>query len=98
MTKKLKEIADDLGVEASRLVRNYSGYEKIKAGDYVAIEGTSGMCSGGAGYGILDVVKSVDKKNVKIEEGSFSVDDGQATSPPWCYEILYWIASSKKKG
>jgi hypothetical protein len=96
MTKELKKIADDLGVEASLLVRNYSNFDQIKAGDYVAIEGTSGMCSGGASYGILAKVYTVDDDNVNIEDGSFSREDGQAASPPWCYEILYWISSSNK--
>lgn len=65
---------------------------QIEAGDEVAIEGTSGMCSGGAGYGITEKVKSVSRTEIILENGRvFSKIHGRAMNPPWCYEIAWWI-------
>jgi hypothetical protein len=68
----------------------FDRFDEIHIGDTIYVTGTSGMCSGGAEYGIGDKVIDVTGTIIKTKDHSFDRKDGWARTAPWCYAILYW--------
>lgn len=75
----------------------YADFDKIKKGDIIFDE-CNGPCSGGARYGIGEVVTEVtDKAIVTASKSKFSRKSGKALAPPWAYFIEFWQTKRKIK-